>query len=201
LGVLFLGTFAAVPAFAGSQNGTWIVNYYSDSGCTTTWPNGSTGGGSGFASTGNLGAGESALLTVGDTVYFMVSVTGGDHSATFYYQQDGGNSPWPGPITLLTTDASGDGTSLCIGFGPVTQAQADAVNCTIDNKVAKGSTSSSAFDGNIIDHFIITGSNQCPANNNFPPPSVPQFPAGIALLVAVALPAMLLLRKRSSLRS
>lgn len=198
LGILALSAFA-VPAFAKGPSGTWTINYYSDSGCTTTWGFPAQDGG-GFG-TGNLSP-KSPGITVGDTIYFTISVTGGAKSTGYYYEIDGGNAPWPAASSsaILTTDSTGAGSSGCLSFGPVTQAQANAVSCTVPEKISQGNNHS--FDGNIIDHFVISGNvnGNCGSGHNFPPPpppGVPQFPAGLMVGVAALAPLLLFLRRRA----
>ena len=212
LAALLLVSFATPAVFATKTTSqVWNIYYTSDA-CSSTGPGStvwtpSASDGGGFGVTNLPGGGSPNISGSPSTIYIYVPVTGGQPSTTYYYEIDGGNTPYPGYTTLLTTDSSGSGHG-CISVD--TSGFASYIPCTVPEKIAKGSPSSTDFVGHIIDHLLASTYPSCSTSSTtssatFPPPSVPEFAnfAGIGFLALIMalLPAMLLLRKKALLTS
>lgn len=194
--------FAATTTTTTSTAQVWDI-YYTSGGCTNGYATGaawtpSYQDGGGFASGGNLYP-DSPVIS-GTTIYIGINVTGGNPNTSYYYEIDGGNSPYPAPQLLLTTDSSGSGHG-CLSID--TSGFASSFSCTVPEKIASGSDSSNAFDGHIIDHLLASdfGTNcvgtSTTSTGTFPPPSVPEFPFGGMLAVfAILAPAFAIISMR-----
>jgi hypothetical protein len=150
--------------------GTWNVYYYSDHCGGTSWsPTVKDGGG--FAANAPPNDNNDPQITAPGTVYVRIVVTGGAADAEVTYRLDGGNSPFPDPVTF-SLDSSGNADE-CIQVD-VTVAMANAVegpSCTVPQQIWVTDDGS----GN-LDHLILLGSdngNGCGGGENFPqPPTV-----------------------------
>jgi len=128
------------------------------------------------------------------TTLTSVGNTGNPASQIFWVKIAGGNTPYPSPAYLFTTDSHGSGSA---SFSWTASWATGA--CTVTIRVAEGISTTSApaekdFGGNIADHYA-NGDPTCAAL------VTPVFPLGTILAVLAplgALGAFVLAKKRQS---
>jgi hypothetical protein len=187
VGILFSVGLAAVPsAYAVSPTGQ--VNYLNVSSgvCTSTaWtgPAASDGNVPGMFPN-NLGGPPNTAVAGTGAICIQVVLT--DASPNTDYTITG--TKVSGTLTV-TTDASGNGNGEAVFTSTFSGA------CTTDPLKM---SPSAPFDLNAgqINHIWVGTGSPCTSATG-----VPEFPAGIGMMLLLALPAMLLLRKRTSLHA
>ena len=174
--------------------GTWTIEYFQDAGYATPWVNYATdGSGIGGAS------GPSPLVGSGQTIYVKIKVSGSTPNAYLWYEIDGGNPPYPGPANLCQLNGSGNslaGGCLTSWTNNLT-SQFRAGMCTVPEKIAlmsSGTPGGNDFDGHIADH-LLAGSQ---TGTVCAPGGVPEMPISGPLLIATALPLLMLLRRHGN---
>jgi hypothetical protein len=177
-------TFSSVYA---SHSGTWYIYYYfAGSNCSGSPYSPTLKDGGGFAVNQPPNSNQDPIVPGGSSIDVKITVTGATPNEKYYYEVDS----LYGPVPLFTTDSSGDGTACIEVTIPISSLTTSSKCFTVPQKIGVGGTSTEDFDGNIIDHFL-TGGGCTPTT------SVPEFPAGLSMMLALLIPALILIRRKS----
>jgi hypothetical protein len=143
--------------------------------------------GGGFAQNQPSNNNQDPIVPGGNSIDVNITVTGAIPNENYYYEVEGQTSP----ILLYTTDSSGDGSACITVTIPSSPSTTSPTQCfTVPQKIGVGGSSAKDFNGNIIDHFW-TGGGCTPTT------SVPEFPAGLSVVLALLIPALMLIRRKS----
>ncbi len=193
---VLVGAFLSVglvsfPAAFAAPSGQ--INYFNVSGgaCTSTaWtgPVGVDGNNPGFFPNNVGGPPLTAIVGTG-SICVQVVLTGATPNTSYVITAN----KLTGTLTV-TTDGSGNGSAEAVFTSSFSGA------CTtVPIDMSPESPFSLASGINHV--FVGTGTTSTGVDCNlFPPPPVPEFPAGIAVMLALVLPALLLFRKKSLLQ-
>lgn len=188
---LSLSLFGAVSTImaSASPTGTWTIYYYfSGSDCTGPYYSPTMKDGGGFAVNQPPSNNRDPIVSGGNSIDVNITVKGGLANENYYYEVEGLTSP----VFLFKTDGSGSASRCMKVTIPSNSDTTNSTLCyTVPQKIGVGGISSKDFQGHIIDHFW-TGAG-CLSR------PVPEFPLGILGLTAVALPALILMKRRISL--
>jgi hypothetical protein len=178
-------TFSSVYA---SPSGTWNIYYYfAGSNCSGSPYSPTLKDGGGFAVNQPPNSNQDPIVPGGNSIDVKITVTGATPNEKYYYEVEGQTSP----VFLFTTDSSGDGAACITVTMPSSPSTTSSTQCfTVPQKIGVGGNSSKDFNGNIIDHFR-TGGGCTPTT------SVPEFPAGLSIMLALLIPAVMLIRRKS----
>jgi len=181
-------TFTSVYASSSPPSGTWNIYYFSaGSSCSGSPYSPTMKDGGGFAQNQPSTNNQDPIVPGGNSIDVKITVTGAIPKENYYYEVEGQTSP----VLLFTTDSSGDASACITVTIPSSSSTTSPTQCfTVPQKIGVGGSSPKDFNGNIIDHFW-TGGGCTPTT------SVPEFPAGLSIMLALLIPAVMLIRRKS----